>query len=115
MGRARCLQWRLGVADTKNGSTSRVRDSFIPNKRRSGSNSKFGIISFELMGEAWAAIRRCNGVFCLNSKISVKLARLGLESIMLKSGTEWHNKSFDKKNNFNEIWKPIDGSVPKRS
>ncbi|KAK9286667.1 hypothetical protein L1049_015068 [Liquidambar formosana] len=65
----------------------KVWDSFIPNKKRKGSNSKFGFIRFESIEEARTAIFRLNGVAFRHLKLIVKLANFGWDSLIKNSST----------------------------
>ncbi|XVF23547.1 hypothetical protein REPUB_Repub13aG0048100 [Reevesia pubescens] len=53
----------------------RVVDVFIPKNRNGVSGKRFGFVRFVHHEEALSMIRKLNGVWLLNSKISVKMAR----------------------------------------
>ncbi|KAK9272742.1 hypothetical protein L1049_003119 [Liquidambar formosana] len=77
-----------------------VKDSFILNKRRSNSNSRFGFIRYETIREARAAAKELNGVFCLYSKLFVKLADYGWNRSKMRLAKKGHfgcasNRSLD--------------------
>ncbi|KAE9445258.1 hypothetical protein C3L33_22844, partial [Rhododendron williamsianum] len=58
-------------------SHGQVRDAFIPFKRSSRYNTKFGFIRYQTMEEASRAIHALNGVIIRNFSIQVNLARYG--------------------------------------
>ncbi|KAK9282768.1 hypothetical protein L1049_010989 [Liquidambar formosana] len=67
-----------------------MKNSFIPSKRRSGTNSRFGFIRYKTIREARAAARDLNGVFCLYSKLFIKLADFGWKRSNERLGSFFH-------------------------
>ncbi|KAK9286984.1 hypothetical protein L1049_015392 [Liquidambar formosana] len=51
-----------------------IADVFVPWKKRTGSNSRYGFVRFYNDKDAEVAIQRCNGAWCWNKRLLVKRA-----------------------------------------
>lgn len=91
-----------------------VKDSFIPNKRRSSSNSRFRFIMYETIREARAAVRATNGALCLHSKLFVKLAEFGWKRSKERLGRFIRGQR-ETDNIVSVVYKPMVENVSKRN